>query len=129
MACTLCSSVENLTDEDVIPVWLKDAFSVQRGSTVVTVGEEYGGKHEVRKLKYFQVTLDNGLCKTCNNVLLSGLENLVKPVLGPMAVQAKPTTLDLDIQRLLAVWAVKTVYLLEFAGRQQYPGTRQVEGY
>jgi hypothetical protein len=28
-----------------------------------------------------------------------------------MAVQAKPTTLDLDAHRLLAVWAVKTVYL------------------
>jgi hypothetical protein len=27
------------------------------------------------------------------------------------------------------MWAVKTVYLIELAGRQQYPGARQVEGY
>jgi hypothetical protein len=34
-----------------------------------------------------------------------------------------------NIQRLLAVWAVKTVCLLELAGRQQYAGIRQIEGY
>lgn len=38
-------------------------------------------------------------------------------------------SVDLGAQRLLAVWAVKTVYLLELAARQQYPGKRQVEGY
>lgn len=129
MACMLCSSIEDPTDEDVVPKWLLRAFDVQPGSTVITVGEEYGEKHEVRRLRHFQVTLDDGLCRKCNNELLSRLENMVKPVLGPMAVQAKPTTLDLDAQRLLAVWAVKTVYLLELAGRQRYAGTRQVEGY
>jgi len=46
-----------------------------------------------------------------------------------MARYKKPTVLDLDSQRLLAAWAVKTVYLLELAARQQYPGTRLVEGY
>lgn len=125
----LCSSMEDPTDEDVIPKWLLRAFDVQKSSTMVTVGEERGEKHKVRDLKYFQVTLDDGLCRKCNNELLSRLENVVQPILGPMAVQAKPTALDLDSQRLLAVWAVKTVYLLELAGRQQYAGSRQVEGY
>jgi hypothetical protein len=37
--------------------------------------------------------------------------------------------LDVASQRLLAAWAVKTVYLLELASRQQFPGARQVEGY
>jgi hypothetical protein len=129
MACVLCSSVEDLTDEDVIPKWLLRAFGVQRGSTVISVGQEYGEKHEVRALNHFQVTLDEGLCRKCNNELLSRLENVVRPVLGPMVAQAKPTSLDLVSQRLLAVWAVKTVYLFELAGRQQYAGVRQVEGY
>jgi hypothetical protein len=129
MPCVLCSSTEELTDEDVIPKWLLRAFAVQPGSTVVNVGEEYGEKRKVRALRKFQFTLDDGLCRKCNNELLSRLENVVQPILGPMAVQAKPTTLDLDSQRLLAVWAIKTVYLLELAGRQQYPGARQVEGY
>jgi hypothetical protein len=129
MACVLCSSVEDLTDEDVIPKWLLRAFDVQRASTIVTVGEEYGEKHKVKDLNHFQVTLDDGLCRKCNNELLSRLENVVQPILGPMAVQAKPTVLDLDAQRLLAVWAVKTVYLMELASRRQYPGARKVEGY
>jgi hypothetical protein len=72
-----CSSVDNLTDEDVIPKWLLRAFEVQRASTVVTVGEEYRGKRKVRDLNHFQVTLDDGLCKRCNNELLSSLENVV----------------------------------------------------
>jgi hypothetical protein len=46
-----------------------------------------------------------------------------------MAVKGEPTTLDLGSQRLLAVWAIKTIYLLELASRQQYPGKRPVEGY
>ena len=37
MPCVLCSSVEELTDEDVIPKWLLRAFAVQPGSTVVDV--------------------------------------------------------------------------------------------
>jgi hypothetical protein len=53
----------------------------------------------------------------------------VRPILEPMAVRCEPATLDLDSQRLLAVWAIKTVYLLEPASRQRYPGTHLVEGY
>jgi hypothetical protein len=44
MACVLCSSEEDPTDEDVVPKWLLRAFGVQKGSTAVTVAEEYGEK-------------------------------------------------------------------------------------
>jgi len=125
----LCASVDNPTDEDVIPKWLLRAFDVQEGSTTVSVGEESGDKHAVKTLKRFQVTLDGGLCKKCNNERLGGLEQVVQPILEPMAVRCEPTILDLASQRLLAVWAVKTVYLLELASRQRYPGARLVEGY
>lgn len=53
----------------------------------------------------------------------------MRPILEPMAVRCEPALLDLDSQRLLAVWAVKTVYLLELASRQRYPGARLLEGY
>ncbi len=113
----------------MIPKWLLRAFKVEEGSTIVRAGEEHGAKHEIKTLKHFQVTLDRGLCKKCNNELLSGLEQVVRPILEPMAVRCEPATLDLDSQRLLAVRAIKTVYLLELASRQRYPGTRLVEGY
>ena len=129
MACVLCGSMDNPTDEDVIPKWLLRAFAVERGSTTVNVREESGSPQEVRKLRHFQITLDGGLCQKCNNELLGGLEQVVQPILEPMAVRYELTALDLASQRLLAGWAVKTVYLLELASRQQYPGARPVEGY
>lgn len=129
MACVLCSSAHNPTDEDVVPKWLLRAFKVEEGSTIVSVREENGAKRAVKTLRRFQVTLDGGLCKKCNNERLGGLEQVVQPILEPMAVRCEPAVLDLDSQRLLAVWAVKTVYLLELASRQRYPGARLVEGY
>jgi hypothetical protein len=129
MACALCDSVGNPTDEDVIPKWLLRAFDVEEGTTTVNTREEAGDPHQVRPLRYFQVTLDGGLCDKCNNQLLSRLEQVVQPILEPMAVRREATTLDLASQRLLAVWAIKTVYLLELAVRQRYPDTRLVEGY
>jgi hypothetical protein len=63
MPCVLCASVDNPTDEDVIPKWLLRALEVEQGSTILKVGEESGLSHEVRKLRHFQVTLEGGLCK------------------------------------------------------------------
>jgi hypothetical protein len=65
----------------------------------------------------------------CNNEWLAAMERKVAPVLKPMAVEAKPTVLDAAAQALVALWAVKTVLLLELAMRQRYPGSRSVEGY
>jgi hypothetical protein len=129
MPCVLCASADNPTDEDVIPKWLLRAFNVEQGSTTVNAREESGSPREVRKLRRFKITLDGGLCNKCNNERLSGLEQVVQPILEPMAVRSEQTILDLASQRLLAVWAVKTVYLLELAIRQQYPSARPVEGY
>lgn len=90
----------------MIPKWLLRAFKVEEGPAIVRAGEEHGAKHEIKTLKHFQVTLDRGLCKKCSK-LLSGLEQVVRPILEPMAVRCEPATLDLDSQRLLAVWAIK----------------------
>jgi hypothetical protein len=125
MACVLCDSPDNLTDEDVMPKWLLRAFDVQ-GPATITARAEAGDPHEVRTLRHFQVTLDDGLCRKCNNELLGALEQAVQPILEPMAVWCQPTILDLASQRLLAVWAIKTVYLLELAIRQRYPDARPV---
>lgn len=128
MACVLCGSADSPTDEDVIPRWLLRAFDVQ-GPVTINPREESGEPQVVGTRPNPKIMLRGGLCSKCNNERLSRLENAVKPILAPMARYAKPTVLDLDIQRLLAAWAVKTLYLLELAVRQQYPGARMVEGY
>jgi hypothetical protein len=110
MACVLCSTQDDPTDEDVIPKWLLRALKVERGSTTISVAEEAGDSRQVGKLRHFQVRLDKGLCKKCNNVRLGGLEHVVQPILEPMIVRGKRTTLDL-------------------ASRQRYPQARPVKGY
>jgi hypothetical protein len=112
----------------VVPKWALRSLDVQ-GPVTVSVREEAAEQQQVSKSRNFKVVLDDGLCQTCNNVRLSQLENAVKPILAPMAVERRPTTLTPARQKLLATWAVKTVFLLELAIRQKYPGTRPVEGY
>jgi hypothetical protein len=80
MACVLCSSEHNPTDEDAVPKWLLRAVRVEEGSAIVSVREEHGAKREVKTLRHFQVTLDGGLCKKCNNERLGGLEQVVQPL-------------------------------------------------
>jgi len=46
-----------------------------------------------------------------------------------MAVERRPANLDPAAQRLIALWAAKTVLLLELAIRQMYPGEPRIEGY
>jgi hypothetical protein len=128
MACALCGLTDNPTDEDVIPKWLLREFDVQ-GRVTVNAREESGEPQAVATRPNPKIVLAGGLCDKCNNERLSRIENAVKPILAPMARHATPTVLNLDSQRLLAAWAVKTVYLLELAMRQQYPGARPVEGY
>jgi len=111
-SCVLCgASGDHLTDEDVIPKWALRAFDI-RGPVTISVREEAGPPQQIGKRRSFKVVLDDGLCPACNNVRLSQLENAVKPILAPMAVEPRPTTLSAADQKLLATWAVKTTFLL-----------------
>jgi hypothetical protein len=128
-SCALCGATGvPLTNEDVIPKWALRAFGVH-GPVTIQIREEGGSPREVGKMRILKLILEGGLCQRCNNVRLSQLENYVKPILAPMAVDCTPMVLDAKSQRLLATWAVKTAFLVELALRQQYPGQRPVEGY
>jgi hypothetical protein len=128
-SCALCGAAGvALTDEDVIPKWALRAFGVQ-GPVTIQIREERGSPDEVGRRRNLKLVLEGGLCQQCNNVRLSQLENKVKPILAPMAVECRPTTIDANSQSLLATWAVKTAFLVELALRQQHPGARPVEGY
>lgn len=59
----------------------------------------------IGKIQHLNITLDNAICRDCNSVWLSGLERQVRPFLAPMAVSAKPETLDPGGQALLATGA------------------------
>ena len=102
-ACALCGATGvPLTDEDVIPKWALRAFNVQ-GPVTIQIREEGGSPEEVGESRRFKLVLEGGLCQRCNNVRLSQLENKVKPILAPMAVECRPTSIDANGQRLLAI--------------------------
>jgi hypothetical protein len=99
-SCALCGATGvPLTDEDVIPKWALRAFNVQ-GPVTIQVREEGGSPQEVGKRRNLKLVPEGGLCQRCNNVRLSRLENKVKPILAPMAMDCRPTRLDANSQRL-----------------------------
>jgi hypothetical protein len=120
MECALCGATGvPLTDEDVIPKWALRAFDVQAPVTI-QIREEGGSSQEIGKRRNLKLVLEGGLSQQCNNVRLSQLENKVRPILAPMAVECRLTSLDANSQSLLATWAVKTAFLVELALRQQH---------
>lgn len=130
IACVFCGTTNGkLTCEHVIPKWARRSFDIKGPVRVNAREEGLGQRRRVGSMQTLNVTLDDAICEECNSVWLSRLERAVKPLLAPMAVSAKPTTLSPVSQKLLATWAVKTVLLLELAFRQMYPASRAVEGY
>lgn len=100
--CALCRATGvPLTDEDVIPKWALRAFDVQ-GPVTIQIGKEGGSAHEVGQRRNLKLALQGGLCRHCNNVRLSQLENNVKPIPALMAVECRPTRSDASSPRLLA---------------------------
>jgi hypothetical protein len=131
-SCIFCGSTDTLlTVEDVIPRWARKAFGIQ-GQLAVTATDLPGSqKRQVgRPLPLLRIVLKDALCATCNNAWLgSTVEKPVARLLAPMAVTRQPAVLDPAAQRLLALWAAKTAFLLELAIRQMYPSEHRIEGY
>jgi hypothetical protein len=81
-------------------------------------------------MEILRVVLKGKLCADCNSGWLGGtVEKPAARLITPMAGWRRPVILDAAAQRLLAFWAVKTVFLLEMALRQMHAGERAIEGY
>lgn len=131
-ACLLCAQpLVDPSTEHAIPQWVRREFNIQGKVTVSASKNEFTqqGWH-VGAMQRLNITLDNAICKNCNTVWLNNeLERPLQPVLAPMAGRAKPTVISPAQQSLIATWAVKTIFLLELAIRQQFPDARPARGY
>ncbi len=126
--CVFCGSTAGrATDEHVIPKWARDGFDIQ-GWVTVDAADPGTELEQVGRMPHLNIVFKDGLCARCNNEWLGPIEDKTKAILLPMAFGATPAVLDAAAQALLAFWAVKTVFLLELAFRQKYPG-RAVAGY
>jgi hypothetical protein len=118
--CVFCGSTAGrATDEHVIPKWARDGFDIQEWVTI-DAADPGAALEQVGRLRHLNIVFRDGLCAQCNNEWLGPIENQAKAILLPMALEAKPIVLDAASQALLSFWAVKTVFLLEFAFRQRY---------
>jgi hypothetical protein len=117
--CIFCNGASGtrLTKEHIFPDWLRQFFprsptdththglTSWKGLEPVTARTKKQGQAGSRRVKV--------VCQECNNEWLSGLEKRAKPLLI-MLIRGMPFTLNADAQRLLAVWAAKTVMTAEF---------------
>jgi hypothetical protein len=104
-ACPFCDTTKDLTREHVWPDWYSKLLGA-RGATL-------RGAHVARG----RIDLTVPVCRTCNNTWMSVLENDIRPLLVAMidagSGSVPPLRLSTADQTLLAVWAVKTAYLLD----------------
>ena len=130
--CLFCGSAGPFTTEHVIPKWARKLLDpLDRTSLRIYAGDEPGAdqRRQVGRLLHLSMTVDEEICRKCNNGFLSQLERQAHPVLAPMIQTGSCAVLGPDEQAVLATWATKTVWLLERAARQMYPGQRPIEGY
>jgi hypothetical protein len=120
--CIFCGSTKTpLSVEHVVPKWARRAFNIP-GPVTVSVSEqpEQTRRQVGRPMDVLNVILKDALCESCKNGWLGGvLEKRAASILKSMAVERKPVVLDPGMQRIVALWAVKTVLLLEMAWRQR----------
>jgi hypothetical protein len=125
VTCIFCGQRRRGSEEHVIPRWVRERLNI---TSPVTVTSSSGASTQMAHLA---VKLRRMVCEDCNNGWMSGLEDTVKPFLGPMLVNAadRPASLDAIQQRDLARWATMKVLLLEWSMRQQHAQRRQTQGY
>jgi hypothetical protein len=60
----------------------------------------------------FELTVRE-VCRSCNNGWMADLENMVRPILGPMMTSSINLPLSIDEQASLAFWAAKTLMVAQ----------------
>jgi hypothetical protein len=118
--CIFCGRTGGqASDEHVIPIWARETFSIPGP---VTISMRKPGE-EMEKLftrQHLNVVLKREICRNCNSGWLAQLEREVAPFLAPMSKEFAATNLDERQLRLVALWAVKTVFLFERSVRQKH---------
>ena len=108
MPCVFCGTVGSLSDEHVVPKWVRKALQIREPVREFS-GPAYVSAAETLAIVFHEV------CVSCNTGWMESLERDACPVLGPLLLGAAPGTsrvLDPDQQAILATWAVKTSLLL-----------------
>jgi len=119
--CILCSTTigrNTQSREHVFAKWIRDMFpadpTTDEGRTKQTRKTQLrGGVMEVEEWKDIPLNLRvKNLCKPCNNEWCEQIDTDSQAILEPM-IRGESTTLNADEQLTVAVWATKTLLMLQ----------------
>jgi hypothetical protein len=103
--CAFCGSTDGRPSrEHAVPKWARRAFPLE-GPLRVHMGEGPAAPEFLHERQHLNITVNGAVCE---------------PLLQPMLVEHAETVLDVAAQKLLATWAVKTVFLVEQSFQQHY---------
>jgi hypothetical protein len=112
--CLFCERNDTLTHEHIIPRWLEPILHppinsephINRMQRPLDKSfTEISQKRLLKKILW--------VCRGCNNVRLSALEELAKPLVSSL-VSLQERTFNVGEQTLLAAWLAKTLMVSEF---------------
>ena len=125
--CIFCGERGKLTDEHVLPKWIVKMLDVS--GPVFIEATLSGTTARVHRRQDLNIRLKKRVCQKCNTTWMSQLENSVKPFLTSMILNNNSVELNIADQQQLAIWALKTAFVLELAWQQLYPSARPKQGY
>lgn len=114
-ACLFCTGKTELTEEHIFAKWSAKILNVEFPIKIMINGTKpfEGSKtRKALKVSTYQV------CKSCNNGWLAELERNSKPLLHNIILgetKMVPEYFDSSDQITIAVWATKTMLLLDYA--------------
>jgi hypothetical protein len=119
--CHLRKGVKLMSKEHIFADWMNQVFQPTNGRYEITYWHERRG-HEPREWSKQKQRISEvvaTVCRACNNGWMSQLETQSKPLLTPLMMDAAAITLASADAITLAVWAAKTVGVIEdVEGRQ-----------
>jgi hypothetical protein len=125
--CVLCCAKigrNTHSREHVFPDWLEQLFVPEGDSDTELVPyvrrfQRRGGTMEREEWEDIPFNMRvKDLCKPCNNQWCNGIETEAKPILLPL-IAAQRKTLDASDQTSLAIWATKTLLMLQLTHKEK----------
>jgi hypothetical protein len=114
--CALCGAEigrNTRSREHVFAKWIRDLFPDTEPHKQTRKTQVRGGELEIEEWEDVPLNLRvKDMCKPCNNEWCQKIDDEAQPVLEPM-ILGRPSTLDAPQQLIAAIWATKTLLLLQ----------------
>lgn len=130
VTCVFCGLHGPRSEEDVVSKWIQRTLNITSEITIRAGSTGMNGSTDkTGRARHLVVTVRDMVCRECNNIWMSQLENRVRDLLVPALTHQRGIELDESQQRDLAKWAVMKVFLMEHSSRQFRSHLRTQMGY